>query len=127
MEIQMKNVNKIIAATLITGGLVGTAFMTHADNRGMDANETVAISEVSVTINKAVEIALAAVPGTAKEAEFEVKNGKSIWEVEVVDATKRVFKLNIDAKTGEVLDQKIKDGDGKKRKHSKNKRNQDKA
>ena len=130
MKNSKRKTKKLIAAALISTGLIGTAFIVNADNRDMKSNETAAITEASVTINQAVDIALAAVPGTAKEAEFEVEDGKSIWEIEIVDATQQVYKLDIDAASGEVLEQKLKDDDHKDRKHRKhrkNKHHQDKA
>ena len=105
----MKNLNKIVLSTLLSAGLMGTAFVAHADNKNR-SQDTQAISSASVSINKAVEIALAAVPGAATEAEFEVEDGKSIWEVEVLDANKQMYKVEIDANSGDVLEKKLDDG-----------------
>ncbi len=99
----MKHLNKVLAATLISGSLLGSAFVVHASNNDKDSKETIAMSEASITMDKALEIALSTIPGSAKEVEFDVENGKSIWEVEVVDANNRVHELEIDATTGEVL------------------------
>ncbi len=119
----MKHLNKVLAATLISGGLIGSAFVAHASSNDKDSKEVVAMSEASITMDKALEIALAIKPGTAKAVEFDIEDGRSIWEVEVVDANKRVYDLEIDATSGEVLKQKLDDDDDN---HRKDKKHQDK-
>lgn len=115
----MKHLKKIVAATLLSAGLMGTAFVAHADNKN-HSQDALAISTASVSINKAVEIALAAVPGAVTEAEFEVEDGKSIWEVEVLDVNKKMYELEIDANSGEVLKNELDDGKRKRgEKHGK--------
>jgi len=123
----MKNVNKIITATLFSGALLGTAVVANAGNRDKLIDEVAAMNEASIKMNKAVEIALATIPGAAKEAEFEVEDGKSIWEVEVVNADKQVFEVEIDAMSGEVLKQELDDGDHKHRKNRKHKKHHNKG
>lgn len=110
----MKNLKKIVLTTLLSAGLMGTAFVAQADNKSR-SQDAQAISTASVSINKAVEIALAAVPGAVTEAEFEVEDGKSIWEVEVLDANQQMYKIEIDANSGDVLENKLDDGKGKRK------------
>ena len=105
----MKHLNKIIAATLVTGGLIGTTVITHAESKGHDSESKMLISEVTIKMNKAIEIALATIPGTPSEVEFEVEDGRSIWEVEVVSVDQQVYELEIDAVSGRVLKQELDD------------------
>lgn len=107
----MKHLNKMVVATLISAGIVGTAIFTYADNKEHRENEAIAMNEAPVKMNQALEIALAVMPGTPKEVEFEVEGGKSIWEVEVVNADRDVYELEIDATSGEVLKQELEDDD----------------
>jgi len=116
----MKQLNKMVVTTMICGGLISTAFVAHAHKRD-HSQDVQAVSTASVSINKAVEIALAAVPGSVTEAEFEVEDGKSIWEVEVLDANQQMFEIEIDATSGEVLKQELDDGK-RHRKHRKGKK-----
>ena len=119
----MKNINKIIAATLISTGLLGASFTAQAESRGNSAKEVAAMSEAKINMTRAVEIALEKVPGTVIEAEFEVEKGKSIWEVDVVNADKKVYEVEIDATSGEVIKQELNDdGDRKHRKNRMNKK-----
>ena len=118
----MKKINKIIAVTLISGGLLGGAIVAKAHSRGDYKNEVAAVKDAPITMISAVEIALAKIPGTPKEAEFEIEDGKSIWEVEVVNADQQVYELEIDANSGEILKQKLDDG---KRKHRKKRKQYD--
>ncbi len=113
----MKHLNKVLVATLIIGGLLGSAFVAQASSNDKDSKEAIAMSETSITMDRALEIALSTVPGTAKSVEFDLEKGKSIWEVEVVDVNKRVHELEIDATSGEVLKQKL---DNDYEKHGKN-------
>ena len=123
----MKNLNKLIATTLISTALVGTAGLVYAGNKDNHMDEVAAMNETSITMKKAVEIALATIPGVAKEAEFEVENGKSIWEIEVVNADKQVYELEIDATSGEVLKQELDDGKRRHKKHRKNRKHHEKG
>jgi len=67
------------------------------------------IQSAPIQLDKAVEIALATIPGVVKEAEFEIEDGKSVWEVEIVNAAKEVYELEIDANSGEILEQERDD------------------
>ena len=47
--------------------------------------------------------------GRVLESELEQKNGRYVYEVEVVDDQGRVWEMKFDARTGEVLKQKQED------------------
>lgn len=104
----MKSLNKIAVATVICGGLMSTIFVAQADNKS-HTEDALALSTYSISMNKALEIAVAAVPGSPIEAEFEVEDGRSIWEVEVLDAKQQKHEIEIDATSGEVLKQELDD------------------
>jgi len=69
--------------------------------------------DAKVTLDQAVKTALEKIPGTAVEAELEKKHGKTVWEVEILDADGKVTEVHIDAGTGTVIDTETKKG-GKK-------------
>ena len=125
----MKHLNKVIAVTLISGGLIGTALVAQSDNK-RDAEDAIAINSASIPMDKAIEIALAAVSGKATEAELEVEDGKSIWEIEVLNTNQQMVEIEIDANSGEVLKQELDDDEreGKRHysKHDKDKRHYNK-
>lgn len=62
-----------------------------------------ATPQTSITIEKAISLAKAAMPGRVIEAEFEEEDGKSVYEVEIVAAGGKTYELEIDAHTGKVL------------------------
>lgn len=59
-------------------------------------------SEAKVTIEEAIKAASEKVQGTVIEAELEKKQGKTIWEVEVVTTDGTVMEAIVDSETGAV-------------------------
>ena len=59
-------------------------------------------SEAKVTIEQAIKAASEKVQGTVIEAELEKKQGKTIWEVEVVTTDGTVMEAIVDSATGAV-------------------------
>ena len=66
-----------------------------------ESNKTLAGS-ASITLEDAVKKALAAVPGKAVEAEFGKEDGKTCYEVEIVDRNNKTQKVYVDANTGQA-------------------------
>jgi len=81
------------AAGLLVLGLVAAALPTHlhAEQRG-----TVSLEEVSAAAQRAH-------PGVLLELESERRQGRDIYEVEILDTAGRVWKLSFDAHTGKLL------------------------
>lgn len=52
---------------------------------------------------KIVEIATTAQPGTVADVELERVLGRHVYEVEIRDASGREWTLDVDAKSGEIL------------------------
>lgn len=77
------------------------------------------VKDAKVTIDQAIKTALEKVPGTVVEAELEKKHGKTVWEVEVLDADGKVTEVHINAADGTVIDTEAKKGDKKKDKKGK--------
>ena len=68
------------------------------------SKEKVAMAkDAKVELSDAVTKATAKSPGRAIEVELGKKNGKVVWEVEVL-ANDKVNEVDIDAKTGDVVD-----------------------
>ncbi len=100
-----------VAAVLV--GVPGVDARQGAD----DANEHAAVSSTGVVItkDKAIEIAKARLNGTVKKAELEREHGKKTWQVRIfsTDGLKR-GDFRIDANSGSILREKIKDIGSKK-------------
>ena len=100
----MKHYRKTITALIVSGGLISTTAVLYANDKDNISN---GLNEVSIPMNKAVDIALNAVPGMAYEAEFEFEDGKPVWEIELVDANNNAYELEIDANSGEILSKEL--------------------
>ncbi|MGH9945943.1 MAG: PepSY domain-containing protein [Pyrinomonadaceae bacterium] len=70
---------------------------------------------VKVSMEQARSIALAKVPGTIIEEDIEKENGRLLYAFDIRDASGKIFDVEIDAITGEVLkatdDDEDEDGD----------------
>lgn len=87
-------------------GLALLASLVHADS--IKYSEVAAL-EVDMT--RAVAVASAAVVGNVIEAELEVEDSTSVWEIEIVDESNRVMVVEVDGLTGEVLSTEADDDD----------------
>lgn len=81
----------LVATTLVTGGVVGYASAQDAAN------------PPSVTMQQAMDAALAEVPGEIQEIELEREDGTRLYEVEIVNADGDEMEVEIDAETGAVV------------------------
>src|SRR5262245_63344288 len=60
--------------------------------------------EAKVELTDAIAKATSKVPGRAIESELKNKKGKLVWEVEIVGEDGKLNEVDLDAKTGEVID-----------------------
>ena len=97
----MKHLKIIIIAVVIIGTFAGTAYVVQA--KKSESENVEAVTQVNVSLSKAIEIALQQVPGHVVGVEFENDDGNTLWEVEVFSSEKAVFELEIDATSGKVL------------------------
>ncbi|MBO6891484.1 MAG: PepSY domain-containing protein [Roseibium sp.] len=88
---------KVIVGSVIAGLLVSMGAMGAAT--AQSATTPVAMSE-----EKAIEIALAEVPGTVQETELEKEDGKQVYEIEILTADGVEMEVEIDVATGTVLE-----------------------
>ncbi|WP_447979527.1 PepSY domain-containing protein [Candidatus Nitrospira bockiana] len=113
-----------LAVALIAGALVLLNSPAWSDDKGKKEKEEEGkvadlIKDAKITIDQAIKTATEKVQGTVVEAELEKKHGKTVWEVEVVDAANMVTEVHIDAATGDVIDTEKKEEkkkEGKKKK-----------
>jgi uncharacterized membrane protein YkoI len=100
----MKKLNKIIAAAVISGlTLTGTTMVAQA--KSSSANDALAVTSSSVTLEQAIGFAQGAVAGTPAKVEFSTDDGTAVWEVEMIDKNQQAFDIEIDATSGKVLKQ----------------------
>jgi uncharacterized membrane protein YkoI len=95
------------------------------DDDGDEREEKVSSKErkqVKISIEQARKTALERVGGTIIEEELEKEDGRIVYSIEIRDTNQKVFDVEVDAKTGEIVkveeendDDEDGDGDGKQR------------
>lgn len=60
------------------------------------------VATASVTLEDAVKHALKAVPGKAVEAEIGKEDGRTVYEVEIIDSSNKTQKVYVDAQSGQT-------------------------
>ncbi len=86
---------KMIAIALLSGVMASPAWALFETNKQLTATAT-------VTLEDAVRHALKAVPGKAVEAEIGKEDGRTVYEVEIVDANNKTQKVYVDAQSGQT-------------------------
>jgi uncharacterized membrane protein YkoI len=103
-------IKHVAVSALMIGSLclVTTPAWSDKGKKGKEEHAADLVKEAKVTIDQAIKTAVEKVSGTAVEAELEKKHGKTVWEVEIVDAEGKVTEVHIDAASGEVIDTEAK-------------------
>lgn len=84
---------KVFIAAVMIAGLIGSsAWALFETNKELAQSAT-------VTLDKAVQAAVAAVPGKAVEAEIGKEAGRVVYKVEIVDNNNKTQKVYVDAQT----------------------------
>ena len=102
----MKHVNRM--ATVLIGIVIASYAqgIPHAPAQAVDkiAKEITKKGkrEAKVTIEEAIQAALASVPGRVHELEIVQKSGKLVWEVEVITSEGSRVLVDVDGTTGAV-------------------------
>jgi Predicted membrane protein len=86
---------KILAIALLSGVITTSAWALFETNKDL-------IATAKITLEEAVRHAVKAVPGKAVEAEIGKEDGRTVYEVEIIDASKKTHKVYVDAETGKA-------------------------
>ncbi|MEX5219351.1 MAG: PepSY domain-containing protein [Nitrospiraceae bacterium] len=97
--------------------LLSTPAWSDKGKKGKRVSVAELAKDAKITIDQAIKTGSEKVPGTVVQAELEKKHGKTVWEVEVLDADGKVTEVHIDAATGEVIDTEEKHAKRGKKKH----------
>jgi uncharacterized membrane protein YkoI len=57
----------------------------------------------AITMDQAVKTAVAAVPGKAVEAQLGKEDGRTVYEIDIIDSSKKERTVYIDAQTGKTM------------------------
>ncbi len=86
---------KMIAIALLSGLMASPAWALFENNKQLAATAT-------VTLEDAIRHALKAVPGKAVEAEIGKEDGRTVYEVEIIDSNNKTQKVYVDAQSGQT-------------------------
>ena len=92
LKLHMK---KMIAIALLSGLMASPAWALFENNKQLAATAT-------VTLEDAIRHALKAVPGKAVEAEIGKEDGRTVYEVEIIDSNNKTQKVYVDAQSGQT-------------------------
>jgi uncharacterized membrane protein YkoI len=84
-----------VAVALLAGLMSSSAWALFETNQEL-------AKSASVTLDKAVLAAVAAVPGKAVEAELEKEEGRTVYKVEIIDNANKTKTVYVDAQTLET-------------------------
>ena len=94
--------------SLILAGASLTAFSGSTDHEENSHNPEW-MNQASVSMEQAITIALAEVPGKVTESEIEKEDGALVWEIEVLGSDNNEYELKIDANDGRVIEKELDD------------------
>ena len=60
------------------------------------------VEAATVTLEEAVRNALKSVPGRAVEVEIAKEDGRTVYEVEIIDSSNKIQKVYVDAQSGQT-------------------------
>jgi len=87
---------KLFVAVVLLAGLTGSsAWALFETNKELAKSAT-------VTLDKAVQVAVMAVPGQAVEAELGKDEGRTVYKIEIIDSADKTKKVYVDAQTMET-------------------------
>ena len=112
----MKNLT--ILTTSITGLLVAGLSIGAFAYSSNKAAEAEAQKNAAFTTEMAISIAEQLTGGKSFEAEFELEDGKAIYEIELKMSDGSEIEVEVDAETGVVLSQEVEDEDDDELKRS---------
>jgi uncharacterized membrane protein YkoI len=123
----MKKHSLSILAILLVSGLAGEAFAlsdhetARKDNAAFAANrhaveqkgqdgeenesseESIPAGSAKITLQEAIQTALAQAPGAVHQAKLEEENGSLLYEVSIVREDRSMTEVKVDAQSGQVL------------------------
>lgn len=86
---------KLFAAILVSGMLASPAWALFETNKEL-------VSTAKITLEEAIHHALKSVPGKAVEAEIGKEDGRTVYEIEIVDVNNKTQKVYVDAQSGQA-------------------------
>ena len=93
-ELKEDSIKKLFFVAILSGVMVSAAWALFETNKDL-------ISTAKITMEEAVRAAGKAVPGgKVVKAELGKEDGRTVYEIEVIDANTKAQKVYVDAQTG---------------------------
>ena len=86
---------KVLAIAVLSGVIGSPAWALFETNKDL-------VATAKITMEEAVRNAVKAVPGKAVESEIGKEDGRTVFEVQIVDTNKKTQKVYVDAQTGQA-------------------------
>ncbi|MCE3224158.1 MAG: exported protein of unknown function [Nitrospira sp.] len=86
---------KIFAFALLSAMMTSPAWALFETNKQL-------VSGAKITLEEAIHHALKSVPGKAVEAEIGKEDGRTVYEVEIIDSANKTQKVYVDAQSGQT-------------------------
>ncbi|MGH7233798.1 MAG: PepSY domain-containing protein [Nitrospiraceae bacterium] len=86
----------VIALALAASLGIGQAWALFETNKEL-------AESASITMDEAIKAAVAVVPGTAVEAQLGKEDGRTVYEIDIIDATKKERTVYVDARSGKTM------------------------
>jgi uncharacterized membrane protein YkoI len=87
--------------SIIAAGVLALGLLSSPAWAMFESNKTLAAS-ATITLEDAIKKALVAVPGKAVEAEIGKEDGRTCYEIEIVDRNNKTQKVYVDATSGQA-------------------------
>jgi peptidase YpeB-like protein len=95
-SIKEAHMRYVIAALLAASLGIGQAWALFETNKELSES-------AAITMDQAVKMAVAAVPGKAVEAQLGKEDGRTVYEIDIIDSSKKERTVYIDAQTGKTM------------------------
>ena len=86
----------IVALAVAASLSVGQAWALFETNKEL-------AESAQITMEQAIKTALAAVPGKAVEAQLGKEDGRTVYEIDIIDSTKKERTVYVDAQSGKTM------------------------
>jgi uncharacterized membrane protein YkoI len=86
----------IVALAVAASLSVGQAWALFETNKEL-------AESAQITMEQAIKTALAAVPGKAVEAQLGKEDGRTVYEIDIIDSSKKERTVYVDAQSGKTM------------------------
>ena len=86
----------IVALAVAASLSVGQAWALFETNKGL-------AESAQITMDQAIKTAVAAVPGKAVEAQLGKEDGRTVYEIDIIDSSKKERTVYVDAQSGKTM------------------------